>query len=261
MANIKALFFDIDGTLVSFKTHHIPASAIEALERAKSKGIKIFISTGRPKKLINNLGEIEHLIDGYITTNGAYCFSGNDVIVCKPLPEDDVRKIMAYVDHTGVSCIVVGTEDLLVCNITPELKEVEKLLNIGVLPTSGSVDDLLKQGIVQITPFFSVEQERKLMPDLKNCISGRWTSEFTDITVGGADKGKGIEAVAAYFGFSIEETMAFGDGGNDIQMLQKAGIGVAMGNAVADVRKYADYVTAEIDNDGVYAALRHFSLI
>lgn len=76
---IKALFFDIDGTLVSFKTHTIPDSTIQALTAAKSKGIEIYISTGRPYPLINNISAIEHLIDGYITANGAYCFIGNNI--------------------------------------------------------------------------------------------------------------------------------------------------------------------------------------
>lgn len=69
----KALFFDIDGTLVSFETHAIPASTIEALTIAHEKGIKIFIATGRPKAIINNLADIQDrgLIDGYITMNGA----------------------------------------------------------------------------------------------------------------------------------------------------------------------------------------------
>ena len=73
---IKALFFDIDGTLVSFKTHEIPVSTIEALTAAKAKGIHIFISTGRPRVIINNLSALQerNLIDGYITMNGAYCF-------------------------------------------------------------------------------------------------------------------------------------------------------------------------------------------
>lgn len=66
---IKAIFFDIDGTLVSFKTHRIPDSAIEAITKAKAKGIRIYISTGRPFPLINNLSDIQHLIDGYITAN------------------------------------------------------------------------------------------------------------------------------------------------------------------------------------------------
>lgn len=63
---IKALFFDIDGTLVSFKTHQIPVSTIEALEAAKAKGIQIFISTGRPRAIINNLAALQErkLIDG-----------------------------------------------------------------------------------------------------------------------------------------------------------------------------------------------------
>ena len=70
---IKALFFDIDGTLVSFKSHRIPQSTVDALEQAKKNGVEVYISTGRPKQIINNLGQIEHLIDGYITANGARC--------------------------------------------------------------------------------------------------------------------------------------------------------------------------------------------
>lgn len=64
---IKALFFDIDGTLVSFRTHRIPKSTVQALTCAKDKGVEIYISTGRPYPLINNIHEIGHLIDGYIT--------------------------------------------------------------------------------------------------------------------------------------------------------------------------------------------------
>ena len=79
-SKIKALFFDIDGTLVSFQTHRIPQSTVEALEKAKQNGVSIYISTGRPIILITNLGQIEHLIDGYITTNGARCFVENHIV-------------------------------------------------------------------------------------------------------------------------------------------------------------------------------------
>ena len=76
-----ALFFDIDGTLVSFKSHEIPASTILALTQAKAKfQHKVFISTGRPPLIITNRGAIEHLINGYITINGALCFVGNEVV-------------------------------------------------------------------------------------------------------------------------------------------------------------------------------------
>lgn len=91
---IKALFFDIDGTLVSFKTHTIPASTVKALEMAKANGVEIYISTGRPYALINNLGQIEHMIDGYITANGAYCFIGKKVISCNPIPKTEVLYVI-----------------------------------------------------------------------------------------------------------------------------------------------------------------------
>lgn len=91
---IKALFFDIDGTLVSFNTHKIPDSTIQAIEQAKEKGIQVYISTGRPFSLINNIDEISHLIDGYITVNGAYCFIGEQVISCSPIPVEDVLTLI-----------------------------------------------------------------------------------------------------------------------------------------------------------------------
>lgn len=142
-SDIKALFFDIDGTLVSFRTHHVPESTIEAIREAKTHGVKVFISTGRPKALINNLGAIDDLIDGYITTNGAYCFAGDTEIVCKLIPRGDVDAIMQKVDELGVSCIVVGKEGLLAHNHTPQLEEVEKMLATGeIFEGSVSLDEL-----------------------------------------------------------------------------------------------------------------------
>ena len=81
-----ALFFDIDGTLVSFNTHQIPASTVFALTQAKANGHKVFIATARPPHIYTNLGPIQHLIDGYVTINGALCFVGNDVVRCKNIP-------------------------------------------------------------------------------------------------------------------------------------------------------------------------------
>ena len=89
----KALFFDIDGTLVSFKTHNIPESTIEALTAAKNNGVDIFISTGRPRPLINNIQSISHLVKGYITTNGAYCFAGNQTNSCAPNNQEEPESL------------------------------------------------------------------------------------------------------------------------------------------------------------------------
>ena len=59
----------------------------------------------------------------------------------------------------------------------------------------------------------------------------------------------------------MEETIAFGDGGNDITMIEHAAIGVAMGNANKEVKEIADYITDDVDNNGIYNALKHFNII
>lgn len=99
------------------------------------------------------------------------------------------------------------------------------------------------------------------MARLPQCISGRWHPEFTDITANGADKGKGIVAIARHDGLDISQTIAFGDGGNDTSMILQAGIGIAMGNAIDELKHQADYVTTSVDDDGVLNALRYYGIV
>lgn len=89
----------------------------------------------------------------------------------------------------------------------------------------------------------------------------RWNPLFTDVIPRGSSKRVGIDKVLEYFGIALEESMAFGDGGNDISMLQHVGIGVAMGNAEGEVKRVADHVTSSVDDDGVIKALRHFGVL
>lgn len=123
------------------------------------------------------------------------------------------------------------------------------------------LEEVIDQGILQITSFITDEQEKDILPQLPCCTSARWYPSFTDITSVTADKANGIRAIAKHLGIDISETMAFGDGGNDKSMLMAAGIGVAMGNAVDDVKAHANYVTTSVDEDGIKNALMHFGVI
>ena len=261
-SNIKALFFDIDGTLVSFKTHRIPQSTVDALQQAKRNGVKVYISTGRPIMIINNLGQIDHLIDGYITTNGARCFVGDTTVCLHPISRSDVMEVVADADRNDYSVIVVGERHLVVYHPTDVVRKVfVEGLGVTNLDFSTHLDDLAHEEVLQLTPFCSAQQEAQLMPRLHHCNSGRWHPAFTDITSGDADKGKGLHAMADYLGLDISQTMAFGDGGNDISIISEAGIGVAMGNAGDNVKAIADFVTSSVDEDGVRNALLHFGVI
>lgn len=259
----KALFLDVDGTLVSFDTHRIPQSAITAIRQAHDNGVKIIIATGRCRRIINNLGEIEPYIDGYSCTNGAFNIIGNKEVSFYPIEKDDVMKVLARAHKENVACIVSGKQNVTCVNRNEIFHKVfVEMHNIqyfaGELP---SLDTVLSEGVSEFTPFFPKQIEAELMDELDNCESSRWYPAFMDITRKGVNKGLAINDVAKFLGISVSETMAIGDGDNDVPMLKAAGIGIAMGNSSDDVKSHADYVTDHIDDDGLWKALKRFGVI
>lgn len=161
---IKALFFDIDGTLVSFKTHRIPQSTVDALEQAKKNGVEVYISTGRPKQIINNLGQIEHLIDGYITANGARCFVEDTLVSQHAILPSDVKKIIEAADRDNYPAIVVSESRFAIHHYTDEVYEIFcKGLGVDSSIFITDVNALGDEAILQVTPFCTVEQELSLI--------------------------------------------------------------------------------------------------
>ena len=257
-----ALFFDIDGTLVSFETHQIPPSTILALTQAKANGHKVFIATGRPPIIITNLGAIEHLIDGYVTTNGALCFIGEQTVSCHAIPQDAAQLIVDDSREKDYGLIVVGAKDVAVLDPKGDVDRIfRQHLAVKNLELAKPVEVVLQQRVLQMTPFFPERYETELMARIPTCTSGRWHPEFTDITAKQADKGQGLLAIANQEGLDPKFTIAFGDGGNDTSMIRTAGIGVAMGNALESLKQEADYTTTSVDDNGILNALRHFELI
>ena len=123
---VKAIFFDIDGTLVSFETHKIPASTQEALKALRDKGIKIFIATGRPQCLINNLGDLE--FDGYITVNGSYCFTaGHQPIYKGCIPQEDIERLITFQQSHPVPFVFAYGNEMFVTEVNDRVQAVASI--------------------------------------------------------------------------------------------------------------------------------------
>jgi len=255
---IKAVFFDIDGTLVSFKTHRVPDSTKRAIAILRAKGIRVFIASGRQLLAINNLEDLQ--FDGYVTLNGGYCIVGEKVIYKHSMPSEDMVSLVRYMEEQeSFPCIFVH-ENAFYINYTNErTNEVFRLLNFP--QPSLPLREAVEGEVFQLVAFFTKEQENAIMAAMPHCEATRWNPLFSDIIPKGSSKQVGVDRMLDYFGISLEESMAFGDGGNDVLMLKHVGIGVAMGNAGDEVKLAADYVTDSVDEDGIEKALRHFGVI
>ena len=256
---IKAVFFDIDGTLVSFKSHTVPESARRAIARLREQGVKVFIATGRLMKHVGIVNDIE--VDGYITVNGGYCItSAGEVIFESAFPRATVERVIDLSEQYGFDLNVMTHQDMYVSSMGERVKKIASMINI--MPTVADVRVIAaKQPVVQMCPYISRELEQEIMPLLPDCVGSRWIETFMDLNVRGVDKSLGIQQVMNYYGLTMAEAMAFGDGGNDLPMVRDAAVGVAMGNACDELKAVADYITSSVDEDGVSRALEHFGLI
>lgn len=257
---IKAIFFDIDGTLVSFKTHEVPQSTIQALAALKQKGMQVFVATGRQYQSINNLGTLK--FDGYITLNGGFCIAGTDRVIYKhSILHQDIENLLAY-QQTAESfpCAFVCEEGIYMNYKNESVEKLFRMLNFPEPPIR-PLHEVSGKTVFQVIAFFSEGQEERIMSVLPHCESTRWNPLFADIVPAGSSKAVGVDKIVEHYGFSLDETMAFGDGGNDVAMLRHAHIGVAMGNADDEVKEKADYVTNSVDEDGIFNALKHFGVI
>jgi Predicted hydrolases of the HAD superfamily len=268
---IKAVFLDVDGTIISIRTHTIPKSAAAAIHKARLAGIKVFLCTSRAKQFLSNIKEIE--CDGIVALTGAHCIDseGNDICTM-PMSPSDIANAITDVQKSGKELVLISAGKVYMANIG---KTVIEYLGTGgltlddipggvsALPDFVNAKDPVSLaeslGILQITGFFpSGEEDRRFLSLMPDSHTERWTEVFVDIVRNGISKALGIDVMARRFGFDASETMGIGDGANDIPMIEHAAIGVAMGNASDHVKSHADFVTDDVDDDGLSKAFEKF---
>ena len=266
--NIKALFFDLDGTLLD-SGKQIPPSAVEALLAARAKGVKVFVSTGRSLRVDKMLGWTteETLFDGGVYSNGACLqFGGGIRYVC--IDPEAVRAVIDEVSrYPEVHLSVNGEGARHAFNYTPP---ASILTPWGLKPEDiHPLDETAVHTATKMLVFYKelVNSARPLpeglYPALQARCGGRATLYLTDqgatiqIVPRNSSKRAGIEVIREALGLAKEEIAVFGDDLNDLDMIRAYPASVAMGNAVDAVKAAAKHTTLTNDEGGVAHALRH----
>ena len=256
---IKAIFFDVDGTLLSFKTHKISEHNFSILRQLKDKGILLFVASGRNMNGLKPL--LDFPFDGYIINNGqCYLDASRNIFYENSINKEDLEIILEEVNREPFPCAFTLRNNRIFNYRDERVDYIHNLTQADGDP-EGDISNLASESVYQVMCFIDEDREKDLCSKLKYSTSSRWHETFCDINPIGGDKGIAVKAFLDKFGIKKEETMAFGDGGNDSIMLESVGIGIAMGNAGEECKAIADYITDSVDDNGIENACKHFNLI
>jgi len=254
---IKAAFFDVDGTLISFKKHAMPDSTLQVLHKLRELGVKIFLSTGRNGDSTRFLMDTG-LFDGEILLSGQLCMMDGRCIFQNPVDPADLD---AAIEGANRGDFVLGFLSGNESFVTGVNNFVVDACTYAGMPQPRTEPAALarRQPIYQIHCYGLPGTEDILLNCTSKLTAVRWSPNFADVFPVGGGKDRGIDAFCKHLGIDPSETIAFGDGENDISMIRFAGIGVAMGNASDKVKAHADFVTRSVDDDGVAFAFNHYA--
>lgn len=256
----KIAFFDIDGTIYDHSLPGIHQSTIKCIQQLRQQGIKIYFCTGRSLSLLIELG-VDDLIevDGYVTNNGAFVFNKEKKCLAS-FPIDDSKKteIMDLITREKFCIHVIEEkEDYLINEADAYCLNVYQELHILTPIVKKYSEKKIYQGIL----FWNQNLVKKYESLLSGLSIHRFHEHAIDIFAPSVNKAKGMEVVLNNLGFTPDETIAIGDGNNDIEMIQYAGLGIAMGNGNAELKKHAKYVTSSIEENGFALAFRNLKII
>ena len=259
---IKAVFCDVDNTLTSSKTRTIPASALEAIRIARKNGVKVFAATGRQTRTYEE-GKILRgiALDGYVAVNGQLCYLSDDTIIHKDiLDPHDVAVILRLAEEYNFACCLVEGDKLYLTRIDENVRSFHEMIHIPY-PVVMSADGAESRDVLSISPYVNIETEALITPHLSNSKIIHFNPYNCDVIPSEGGKDVGMQAMLDYFGLSIGQAMAIGDGQNDITMLKAAGVGVTIGQCSPEVIAAADYHAPEADEDGIWHTFEKFRLI
>lgn len=268
----KIIFLDIDGTLILGLTAPSPRT-VEAVRGARAKGHKVFLCTGRNMPIIGR-DILDVGFDGIIASAGSHVEVEGKVLFDSVLPEKTIQECLAVFHAQGMYCRIETAEGIytdpqmeaLLRAAKPdqsnsELIRMQKEIEAGI--PIRTYEEYPHNGAYKICftsrDLASIERTKVYLEDrfvyAVHSYGGSAVCFNGEIIPRGIDKGKGMELVCRHYGVDLQHTIAFGDSMNDLEMLQVAGIGVAMGNACKELKAMADTACETVGEDGIYHEL------
>ncbi len=257
---VKAVFFDIDGTLVPFGKKRIDVSTMHVLKQLRKKDIKVCLATGRPMNQIRNILD-QFAFDAYTALNGQYCEAGGHILRNVHMETKSLMRLVPYIQRRRITCVFVEPGYTYINCMSDNYRKILQQFPGEEYPLDCPEERIGCHAVQQIMAYVTPEEEGELLPFLPGYKAVRWNPRCVDIIPEDGGKSIGIDVILKKFGIPLEYAMAFGDGHNDIDMLQYVGVGVAMGNAEAFVRQAADYVTDKTEEGGIPKALKHYGVV
>lgn len=257
--NKKLILLDIDGTVYDNGNRCIHPKTIQAIKDAKNNGHEVVIATGRAYFMLYSITEIMPLIDHYILINGQHIISHNEVIYEDTIKVSKMEEIIKSLKDMNIKYGFQSAYKEAISDIDDNIKETFIEMNLHIPQTNSKFYN--DEKVYQMWCFATPEQIEQLEIEFPEFDFVKWLSAGYDIIKKGQSKGKGIKKIADHLGIDIKDTISIGDGDNDIEMNIAAGIGIAMGNATDKLKAVSDYITDDVDKDGIYNALKHYGII
>lgn len=273
---MKALFFDVDGTLIDETTHKIPESAQEALRRTREKGNKVFINSGRTSGMLKRIMSMVE-VDGFLCGCGTELIYEGQSIYYHKLTEELKKRVQAASEQFGILVYLEGregwhaqpSEKLLAAH--PILRtHYEYLahfveLEHGIDPTPYDSAYEISKFCIQADDGLSsghpsdMEGFRKAFEDDFTIIDRG--ESFYECVPAGHGKGAAVDRILDYLHLTRAEAYGFGDSSNDEEMFQVVGHPVAMGQHDAILESYHPFITKRVEEDGIAYAMEQLGLV
>ncbi|MFJ7729162.1 Cof-type HAD-IIB family hydrolase [Neobacillus sp. NPDC097160] len=252
------VFFDIDGTLLN-EEKKIPASTKKAVRLLQEHGIHTVIATGRVPKMFYWIQQ-ELSIDSYVAMNGQYVVFNGQEVYANPINSERLHSLSTMTASNGHALAYCSHLDYKVSKSNHPF--IEAGFDSLMMPYPEVDEEYYKHlSIYQGHLYCDLSDAQMYFDHFPDFSFVKWHDNAYDILPKGASKAVGISKMLEVLGINKEDSFAFGDGLNDLEMLTMVGMGVAMGNAVPEAKAAADYITTSSSDDGILNGLIKVGLL